>query len=139
MTGTYQGSNMVSAPFAHSSTSEVKPTSEDATAERLSVIWQEQLGVDSVSPDQNFFDLGGDSSLAVRMFSAGGNPTTGIASSFVLHPWSRWNCSDVPRTLSPFRRGPTVLWSASPRLGRQHRTVDQGRRYGRGLRERNKT
>ncbi len=60
---------MVSAPFAHSSTSEVKPISEDATARKLSVIWQEQLGVDSVSPDQNFFDLGGDSSLAVRMFS----------------------------------------------------------------------
>jgi hypothetical protein len=38
MTGTYQGSNMVSAPFAHSSssTSEVKPASEDATAEKLS-------------------------------------------------------------------------------------------------------
>jgi thioesterase domain-containing protein/acyl carrier protein len=33
------------------------------------LIWQEQLGVDSVSPDQNFFDLGGDSSLAVRMFA----------------------------------------------------------------------
>ena len=69
MTGTYQGSNMVSASFAHSSTSEVNPASEDATARKLSVIWQEQLGVDSVSPDQNFFDLGGDSSLAVRMFS----------------------------------------------------------------------
>ncbi len=60
---------MVSAPFAHSSTSELAPASEDATARKLSVIWQEQLGVDSVSPDQNFFDLGGDSSLAVRMFS----------------------------------------------------------------------
>ncbi len=60
---------MVSAPFAHSSTSELAPASEDATARKLSVIWQEQLGVDSVSPDQNFFGLGRDSSLAVRMFS----------------------------------------------------------------------
>ncbi len=60
---------MVSAPFAHSSTSELAPASEDATARKLSVIWQERLGVGSVSPEQNFFDLGGDSSLAVRMFS----------------------------------------------------------------------
>ncbi len=60
---------MVSATFAHSSTSELAPAWEDATAGKLSVIWQEQLGGDSVSPDQNFFDLGGDSSLAVRMFS----------------------------------------------------------------------
>ncbi|MFZ1049204.1 MAG: acyl carrier protein [Candidatus Sulfotelmatobacter sp.] len=42
---------------------------EDDTARRLSRIWQEQLGIDVVDLDQNFFDLGGDSSLAVRMFS----------------------------------------------------------------------
>lgn len=42
---------------------------EDDTATQLSRIWQEQLGVGAVTPDQNFFDLGGDSSLAVRMFS----------------------------------------------------------------------
>src|ERR1700691_5385179 len=41
----------------------------DDTAERLARIWQEELGIDGVGPDQNFFDLGGDSSLAVRMFS----------------------------------------------------------------------
>jgi phthiocerol/phenolphthiocerol synthesis type-I polyketide synthase E len=60
---------MVSASFAHSSPSVTNSTSEDATAKELSRIWQEQLGVNSVSADQNFFDLGGDSSLAVRMFS----------------------------------------------------------------------
>jgi acyl carrier protein len=60
---------MVSAPFAHSSTSELNTASEDATRRKLSVIWQEQLGVDSVGTDQNFVDLGGDSSLAVGMFS----------------------------------------------------------------------
>ncbi len=42
---------------------------EDDIARRLSRIWQEQLGIDVVDLDQNFFDLGGDSSLAVRMFS----------------------------------------------------------------------
>jgi phthiocerol/phenolphthiocerol synthesis type-I polyketide synthase E len=41
----------------------------DETESQLTVIWQELLGVDSLSIDQNFFDLGGDSSLAVRMFA----------------------------------------------------------------------
>ena len=39
------------------------------TAERLTRIWQQILGVDSISPEQNYFDLGGDSSLAVQMFA----------------------------------------------------------------------
>jgi phthiocerol/phenolphthiocerol synthesis type-I polyketide synthase E len=39
------------------------------TAEQLARIWQEILAVDSISPDQNYFDLGGDSSLAVQMFA----------------------------------------------------------------------
>jgi len=43
--------------------------SDDDTAKQLARIWQEELGVEVVGPDQNFFDLGGDSSLAVRMFS----------------------------------------------------------------------
>lgn len=41
----------------------------DAAAARLLRIWQETLGVDTISADQNFFDLGGDSSLAVRVFA----------------------------------------------------------------------
>ena len=39
------------------------------TADQLARIWQEILGVDSIAPDQNYFDLGGDSSLAVQMFA----------------------------------------------------------------------
>lgn len=42
---------------------------EDTTAERLTGIWQDLLGVKSITPDQNYFDLGGDSSLAVQLFS----------------------------------------------------------------------
>jgi phthiocerol/phenolphthiocerol synthesis type-I polyketide synthase E len=42
---------------------------EDAAAIKLLRIWQEQLGVEDISLDQNFFDLGGDSSIAVRMFT----------------------------------------------------------------------
>ncbi len=41
----------------------------DDTEGQLAVIWQKLLSLDSVSVDQNFFDLGGDSSLAVRMFA----------------------------------------------------------------------
>lgn len=36
---------------------------------QLAAIWQGLLGLESVGPGQNFFDLGGDSSLAVRMFA----------------------------------------------------------------------
>lgn len=40
-----------------------------STEEQLTRIWQEILGIDSISSDQNYFDLGGDSSLAVQMFA----------------------------------------------------------------------
>jgi thioesterase domain-containing protein/acyl carrier protein len=41
---------------------------EDATTKQLTRIWQDLLGIDSIGPDQNYFDLGGDSSLAVHLF-----------------------------------------------------------------------
>lgn len=41
----------------------------DKTTKQLTQIWQEILGVDSIAPDQNYFDLGGDSSVAVQMFA----------------------------------------------------------------------
>ena len=39
------------------------------TPRKLTDIWQRLLGVDSIGQDQNYFDLGGDSSLAVHMFA----------------------------------------------------------------------
>jgi len=42
---------------------------QDDTESQLAGIWQNLLGLESVDVDQNFFDLGGDSSLAVRMFA----------------------------------------------------------------------
>ena len=41
----------------------------DDTSQRLTEIWQRLLGVDSIGPAQNYFDLGGDSSLAVHLFA----------------------------------------------------------------------
>ena len=42
---------------------------EDDTENQLAGIWRELLGLESIGFDQNYFDLGGDSSLAVRMFA----------------------------------------------------------------------
>ena len=41
----------------------------DDTTKQLVRIWQELLGVESIGVDQNYFDLGGDSSLAVQLFA----------------------------------------------------------------------
>jgi phthiocerol/phenolphthiocerol synthesis type-I polyketide synthase E len=43
--------------------------SQNDAENRLAVIWQDLFGMESIGVDQNFFDLGGDSSLAVRMFA----------------------------------------------------------------------
>jgi thioesterase domain-containing protein/acyl carrier protein len=53
-------SNLSTAPIA---------TGNDGTTRQLTDIWQELLGVEPVGIDQNYFDLGGDSSLAVQMFA----------------------------------------------------------------------
>jgi phthiocerol/phenolphthiocerol synthesis type-I polyketide synthase E len=44
-------------------------TTEDDTTRRLRVIWQDLLGVNPIAPDDNYFDLGGDSPLAVQLFA----------------------------------------------------------------------
>jgi acyl carrier protein len=42
---------------------------EHGTTKQLARVWQDLFGIKSVGLDENFFDLGGDSSLAVRMFA----------------------------------------------------------------------
>ena len=55
------------APLSNTSIGQIKITA-DATRQ-LTRIWQEVLGLDAISPDQNYFDLGGDSSLAAHLFA----------------------------------------------------------------------
>ncbi len=43
--------------------------SQDNITKELTSIWQDLLGVPSIAPDQNYFDLGGDSPLAVQLFA----------------------------------------------------------------------
>ena len=44
------------------------PAQDDATGQ-LTRIWQDLLGIPSIAPHQNYFDLGGDSPLAVQLFA----------------------------------------------------------------------
>jgi phthiocerol/phenolphthiocerol synthesis type-I polyketide synthase E len=49
------------------STAHIDPSEQ--TTRELVRIWQELLGIETVGTDQNYFDLGGDSSLAVHLFA----------------------------------------------------------------------
>jgi thioesterase domain-containing protein/acyl carrier protein len=66
--GTHAGSDVLSVPVAERAASGRNAEPGDAV-ELLSRLWRELLGIDTIAVDQNFFDLGGDSSLAVRLFS----------------------------------------------------------------------
>jgi phthiocerol/phenolphthiocerol synthesis type-I polyketide synthase E len=47
----------------------VSGTYGDETVKQLTVIWQQLLGVEPITPGQNYFELGGDSILAVQLFA----------------------------------------------------------------------
>jgi phthiocerol/phenolphthiocerol synthesis type-I polyketide synthase E len=60
--------NVMAEPVAELATAPVNHV-QDATTRELARIWQHLLGVESVGFDQNYFDLGGDSVLAVHLFA----------------------------------------------------------------------
>jgi phthiocerol/phenolphthiocerol synthesis type-I polyketide synthase E len=60
--------NVMAEPVAELATTAVNHA-PDGTTRELVRIWQQLLGVESVGVDQNYFDLGGDSVLAVHLFA----------------------------------------------------------------------
>ena len=62
-------SHLAEPQFEQSYRTSVPDRPNDDLTTNLLMIWQQVLGVDSVDVDQNFFDLGGESSLAVQMFA----------------------------------------------------------------------
>jgi len=88
-----------------------RPTSQNGnheTADQLTRIWQQILGVDPIGPDQNYFDLGGDSSLAVQMFAQ-------IEKTFKIKlPLATLYEAPTIEELSKILRGETVVSGWSP-------------------------
>src|SRR5579863_33185 len=61
--------NLMAKPDTESANAQPGAAVADDTTKQLVRIWQELLGVDSIGVDQNYFDLGGDSVLAVHLFA----------------------------------------------------------------------
>src|ERR1700722_5102521 len=60
--------HVIAEPTTDSATAPISKLEDDISRE-LTRIWQELLGVQSTGLDQNYFDLGGDSVLAVHLFA----------------------------------------------------------------------
>jgi amino acid adenylation domain-containing protein len=57
-------------PFATTSRERERVAPQTPTERRLAEIWQQTLGVPSISADDNFFDVGGHSLLSMRVLAA---------------------------------------------------------------------
>jgi acyl carrier protein len=64
----HNGTVEMAGPVIDSARAQMSVSADD-TARQLAHIWQKFLRVGSIGLDQNYFDLGGDSSLAVQMFA----------------------------------------------------------------------
>src|SRR6202035_6054305 len=60
--------NVIAEPTTDLASAPISKLEDDISRE-LSRIWQELLGIESTGLDQNYFDLGGDSVLAVHLFA----------------------------------------------------------------------
>ncbi|EYF02912.1 hybrid non-ribosomal peptide synthetase/type I polyketide synthase [Chondromyces apiculatus] len=56
-------------PNASGRSSNVYMTMQNDVVQTIAAIWREALGVDQTRPDDNFFDLGGDSLIAVKVLA----------------------------------------------------------------------
>ena len=61
--------NLMAKPVTDLASAQPSTATADDTTKQLVRIWQELLGVESIALDQNYFDLGGDSVLAVQLFA----------------------------------------------------------------------
>ena len=66
--GSYQRQSVMAGPAAGSSAARIA-VDENDTARQLVRIWQELLGIGSIGLNENYFDLGGDSILAIHLFT----------------------------------------------------------------------
>jgi acyl carrier protein len=64
-----EGVSVAESTAAEKLTATPIATSKDSMEKTLATIWQELLGVNHVSVDDNFFDLGGSSMMAARLFA----------------------------------------------------------------------
>lgn len=62
-------SNLMAKPITDQASAQSSAATADETTKQLVRIWQELLGIESIGLDQNYFDLGGDSVLAVHLFA----------------------------------------------------------------------
>src|SRR5271154_5449555 len=62
-------SNLMAKPITDQASAQSSTATADETTKQLVRIWQELLGIESIGLDQNYFDLGGDSVLAVHLFA----------------------------------------------------------------------
>jgi thioesterase domain-containing protein/acyl carrier protein len=62
------GSHNVAERSANARPKGVPKQTRAAITAQLTQIWQDMLGIHPIAPDQNYFELGGDSILAVQLF-----------------------------------------------------------------------
>jgi phthiocerol/phenolphthiocerol synthesis type-I polyketide synthase E len=67
MTTIHQDAELAFPPSSESAS--ISSIDGDETVKQLTGIWQQLLGVKPITPRQNYFELGGDSILAVQLFA----------------------------------------------------------------------
>jgi acyl carrier protein len=85
----------------------------------LAALWAEVLGADQVGADDDFFDLGGNSLVAVQLIARVRNRLgvkLPMQTLFEARPWPGWRPGSTGCAL-PNRRSPSNAWRATSRGG----------------------